>query len=91
MLHHGGKLFGKSVNDHKFFAKTVLAIMFCCLYGRPSFLSKMFPIVNSKSKFVFDQASLFSLYVNCIENSNANVKAITCDSNKINLLFFKIS
>ena len=88
MLYHGGKLFGKSVNGHKFFAKTVLAIMFCCLYGRPSFLSKMFPIVNSKSKFVFDQVSL---YVNCIENSNANVKAITCDSNKINLLFFKIS
>ena len=88
MLYNGGTLFGKSVNDHNFFAKTVLAIMFCCLYGRPSFLSKMFPTVNLKSKFVFDQVSLSA---NCTENWSANVKAITCDSNKINIPFFKIS
>ena len=40
MLYHGGTLFGKSVDDPKSLAKTVLGIMFCYLYGGPTFFQK---------------------------------------------------
>ena len=44
LTYHGGKLFGKAVNDESNVAKTVLAFMVVCLYGGPKFLAKMFPL-----------------------------------------------
>ena len=55
MLYHGGSLFGKSVDDPSSLAKTVLGIMIVCLFGGPSFLTKMLPISKLNSKFLFEQ------------------------------------
>ena len=80
MLYHGGTLFGKSVDDPKSLAKTVLGIMFCCLYGGPTFLSKMLPISRLNSQFLSEQVSLS---IDCVENAGAKVKTIIYDGNTV--------
>ena len=44
VLYHGGQVFGKSADDRKCLAKTVLGIMISCMFCGPSFLSKILPI-----------------------------------------------
>lgn len=86
MLYHGGSLFGKAVDDPNTLAKTVLGIMVRCLYGGPSFLSKMLPIARLHSQFLYDE--IFYSVQN-IQSVGGRVKVIICDGNRTNQSFFK--
>jgi hypothetical protein len=55
MLYHGGTVFGKAVNKPCDLANTVLGIMIKCLYGGPTFLSKMLPLSGLNSDFLNEQ------------------------------------
>ena len=86
MLFHGGTIFGKAVNNPAELANTVLGIMIVCLYGGPTFLSKMLPVKNLNSQFIHEQISLTR---EAIQSSNGKVKVIICDNNRTNQKFFK--
>ena len=86
MLFHGGTIFGKAVNNPAKLANTVLGIMIVCLYGGPTFLSKMLPVTNLSSQFIHEQISLTR---EAIQSSNGKIKVIICDDNRTNQKFFK--
>ena len=86
MLYHGGRLFGKAVDDPLSLAKTVLGIMIVCLHGGPVFLSKMLPIAKLKSDFLREQ---IDASVQSINLYGGSVKAVICDGNRVNQSFFK--
>ena len=85
MLYHGGTLFGKAMDDLTSLAKTVLGVMVNCLFGGPSFISKMIPIRKLNSQFLFEQ---IGITIQSIKESSGQVKAIICDGNRINQAFF---
>ena len=41
LLYHGGTLFGRATGDPQSVAKTVLGVMISCMFGGPTFISKM--------------------------------------------------
>ena len=86
ILFHGGTIFGKAVNNPAKLANTLLGIMIVCLYGGPTFLSKMLPVTNLNSQFIHEQISLTR---EAIQSSNGKVKVIICDDNRTNQKFFK--
>ena len=87
MLFHGGCVFGKSVDDPKSLAKTVLGIMVSCMFGGPNFLSKIIPISRLTSQFLHEQVGLS---LEAIEQAGGSVKAIICDGNRNNQALFKL-
>ena len=54
LLYRGGTLFGQAADDPQSLAKTVLAVMVSCMFGGPTFISKMLPTakVNSLNFFM---------------------------------------
>ena len=54
LLYRGGTLFGQVADDPQSLAKTVLAVMVSCMFGGPTFISKMLPTakVNSLNFFM---------------------------------------
>ena len=87
LLYHGGTLFGKGMDALTSLAKSVLGVMVNCLFGGPSFISKMIPINKLNSQFLFEQ---FGITTQSIKESSGLVKAIICDGNRINQAFFKM-
>ena len=87
MLYHGGRLFGKSVDDPSSLAKTVLGIVVLCLNGGPKFLTKMIPVARLHSAFLFEQINLSA---QSITSACADVKAIISDGNRTNQAFLKL-
>ena len=86
LLYHGGQIFGKSVDDPNSLAKTVLGIMVNCLFGGPTFISKLLPVSKLNSTFLFEQ---MQLSIDCIKEAGGQVKAVVCDGNKNNQAYFK--
>lgn len=85
LLYHGGQVFGRSVDSPQCLAKTVLGIMISCMFGGPTFLSKILPIAKLNSSFLHDQVQLS---LEAIGRAGGHVKAIICDGN--NQAFFKL-
>ena len=86
LLYHGGTIFGKAVNDKSKKATTVLGIMISCLYGGPSFISKMLPISSLKVPFLrteIDQTR------ESISAAGGDVTCIISDANRTNQSFVK--
>ena len=78
LLYHGGTLFGRAVNDPSSLAAIVLGIMVVCLYGGPSFLTKMLPVSALKSTFIRE---VIDATHDIITSSGGKVIAIICDEN----------
>ena len=86
LLYHGGTLFGRAVNDPSSLAATVLGIMIVCLYGGPSFLTKMLPVSALKSTFIRE---VIDATHDIITSSGGKVIAIICDGNRTNQSFMR--
>ena len=86
LLYHGGTVFGRSVNDAAKKATTVLGIMISCLYGGPSFISKMLPISSLKVTFLRSQIDQTR---ECIAAAGGEVTCIISDGNRTNQAFIK--
>ena len=86
LLYHGGTLFGRAVNDPSSLAKTVLGIMVVCLYGGPSFLTKMLPVSGLKSAFI---PEVIDATQDVITSSGGKVIATICDGNRTNQSFMR--
>ena len=54
LLYHGGTLFGRATDDPQSLAKTVLGVMMSCMFGGPTFISKMLPIAKLHSLFLYE-------------------------------------
>ena len=87
MLYHGGRVFGRSVDDPQCLAKNVLGLMISCMFGGPQFLSKILPISRLNSQFLHNQVQLS---LEDINHAGGNVKAIICDGNRNNQALFKM-
>lgn len=87
MLYHGGQVFGKSADDPKCLAKTVLGIMICCMFGGPAFLTKILPISKLNACFLQNQVQLSR---DAISRAGGQVKVIVCDGNRTNQAFFRL-
>ena len=57
-LYHGGTWFGRVTDDPQSLEKTVLGVMISCMIGGPTFISKMLPIANLSSAFLYEQIRL---------------------------------
>ena len=88
MLYHGGRIFGRAQNDPAALAKTLLGMMLIFLYGGPKFLTKMIPVSNLTSEFLFNQVHV--TLSTLLELCSTLVKAIVCDGNRVNQQFFKM-
>ena len=86
LLYHGGKIFGKSINDPTALARTILGIMVFCLHGGPRFLSNMLPLSKLTSEFLDDQVKATT---QAISSGGGKVTAIISDGNRTNQAFFK--
>ena len=58
MLYHGGTLFGRATDDPQSSAKTILGVVISCMFGGPTFISKMSPIAKLNSPFLYEQIRL---------------------------------
>ena len=58
MLYHRGTLFGRATNDPQSPAKTILGVVLSCMFGGPTFISKMLPIAKLNSPFLYEQIRL---------------------------------
>ena len=85
MLYHGGQVFGRSADDPKCLAKTVLGIMISCMFGGPNFLSKILPIFRLNAPFLKEQVHRS---VETIAQAGGQVKAMICDGNRTNQALF---
>ena len=86
LLYHGGTVFGRSVNDATKKATTVLGIMVSCLYGGPSFISKMLRISSLNVPFLRSQIDQTR---ECISGAGGEVTCIISDGNRTNQAFIK--
>lgn len=81
-LYYGRSWFGRATDDPQFLAKTVLEVMISCIFGGPTFISKMLPIVKLNSPFLY--AINQSLGESCY-----TVKAVICDDSRNNKAFVR--
>ena len=79
-------MFGRAVNDPSKFATTILGIMVVCLYGGPSFLTKMLPIAGLESSFIREVIDATN---DSLVSSGGNALAIISDGNQTNRKFMK--
>ena len=54
LLYHGGTLLGRATDNPQSLAKTVSGVMMSCMFGGPTFTSKMLPIVKLNSPFRYE-------------------------------------
>ena len=87
LLYHGGALFGRATDDPQSLAKSVLGVMISCMFGVPTFISTMFPIAKFSSPFFYEQ---IRLTIDAINHSSGIVKAVICNGNRNNQVFFII-
>ena len=87
LLYHGGTLFGRATDDPQSLAKTVLGVMMSCMFGGPTFISKMLPIAKLHSPFLYEQ---IRLTVDAINQSSGIVKAVIYDGSRNNQDLFSL-
>ena len=68
-------------------AKTVLGVMISCMFGGPTFISKMLPIAKLNSPILYEKIRLTT---DAINQSSGIVKAVIYDGNRNNQAFFKL-
>ena len=78
LQYHRGIIFGKAVNKPQLLATTILNFMIVTLYGGPKFFSKMLPVRELDSKFIFEQTNLI---FNTMKNVSENNVGTICDGN----------
>ena len=83
---HGGKIFGKAVNDSSLKAETILCNMVNCLNGGPKFHTNMIPVAKLNTQFLVQQVNQS---VESIENATGKLKAIICEGNRTNQSFLQ--
>ena len=83
LLYYRGSWFGRGTDDPQFLAKTVLEVMISCIFGGPTLISKILPIVKLNSPFLYaiNQSSGESCYT---------VKAVICDGSRNNKAFVRL-
>ena len=85
--YHGDTLFERMTDDPKSLAKTVLRVMISCMFGAPTFISKMLPIAKLSMPFIYEQ---MRPKIDAINQSLGVVKAIICNGNRNNQAFFRL-
>ena len=83
LLSHGGTLLERATDDPQSLVKTLLGVMISCMFGEPTFISKMLPIAKLNSSFLYEQMRLTT---DAINQSSGVVKTVICDGNR-NKLF----
>ena len=68
-------------------AKTVLGVMISCMFGGPTFISKMLPIAKLNSPILYEKIRLTT---DAINQSSGIVKVVIYDGNRNNQAFFKL-
>ena len=86
MTYHGGSVFGKACNNPSMLANSVLGLMIDCMFGGPTFLSKMVPVAKLNVDFLLEQINEL---ISSITSSNGSVIAFICDGNRTNQSVFK--
>ena len=86
LQYHGGEIFGQAINNPDLLANTVLSYMVVCMFGRTKFVCKMLPVRQLGADFLFEQTNML---LSNLKQAGANVKAVVCDGNRVNQLFFK--
>ena len=56
------------------------------MFGSTKFLCKMLPVPQLGADFLFEQTNML---LSNLKQAGANVKAVVCDGNRVNQLFFK--
>ena len=84
LLYHGETFFGRATDDPQSLAKTVLGVMMSCMFGGPTFISKMLLTAKLNSSFLYEQ---IRLTIDAINQSSGIVKAVICDGNRNNQAF----
>jgi hypothetical protein len=86
LQYHGGRMYGKAINDTGSLAKTVLGFMVVSLFGGPKFLYRMLHVQGLTTDFLFEQTNCI---ISKIRHNGGNPVAIICDGNRVNQSFFK--
>ena len=87
MSFHGGKVFGKALDNPEKLAKTICCIMVKCLYGGPEFIVKLLPVANLTADFLYSQFNPIAEAIKEVEN--AKVLAIITDGQQVNQKLFR--
>ena len=87
LLYHGGKLFGKALNNPDELANSVLAVMVVCMYGGPNSLAKMIPVKKVSAHFRF---KIIKSIATAITSTSGKIIAIINDNNRINQNFMSM-
>ena len=85
MTLHGGTVFGKAANNPTLLANAVLGLMIDCLFGGPTFLSKMIPVTKMTRAFLSEQ---IDITLEAIISAGGTVQAMICDNNRTNQSLF---
>ena len=85
MTLHGGSVFGKAANNPTLLANAVLGLMINCLFGGPTFLSKMIPVSKMNRAFLSGQIDII---MEAIVSAGGTAKAMICDNNRTNQSLF---
>ena len=86
MLYHGGTVFGKACNNPSLLANTVLGIMINCMFGGPTFLTRMLPVAKLNAEFLAEQINETII---SIKTAGGTINSLICDNNRTNQKFFK--
>ena len=81
MLYHGGTVFGKACNNPSLLANTVLGTMINCMFGGPTFLTRML-----NAEFLAEQINETII---SIKTAGGTINSLICDNNRTNQKFFK--
>ena len=84
LLYHGWILFGRATDDPQLLAKAVLGVI-SCMFGGPTFTSKILHLAKLNSPFLYEQ---IRLTIDAINQPSGIVKAVICDGNRNNQSFF---
>ena len=86
MLYHGGTVFGKECNNPSLLANTVLGTMINCMFGGPTFLTRMLPVAKLNAEFLAEQINETII---SIKTAGWTINSLICDNNRTNQKFFK--
>ena len=80
LQYHGEKVFGQAINNPRKLANSVLSHVVVCMFGKPKFLCKIFPVKEMRTDFLFNQTNTI---LKNLKDAVAKVIAIICDDNSI--------
>ena len=81
LLYRGETLFARAIDDPPSLAKTVLGVIISCMFGGPTFISKVLSIAKLNLPLYYEQ---IQHTVDAINLSPGRVKSVICDGNRNN-------